>query len=86
MYNHVSLVDFNKLNRIIKIKVITHMVNSTTSNQVEISYEQYKLIIDMCLGEEPNQRISLSEEFDFVKEYEVIYVSKLEETPKRSPK
>jgi len=79
MYNHVSLVDFNKLNRIIKIKVITHMVNSTTSNQVEISYEQYKLIIDMCLGEEPNQRISLSEEFDFVKEYEVIYVSKLEE-------
>jgi len=79
MYNHVSLVDFNKLNRIVKIKVIKHMVNSTTDNQVEVSYEQYKQIIDMCLGEEPNQRISLSETFDFVKEYEVIYVSKLEE-------
>lgn len=79
MYNHVSLHDFNKLNRIVKIKVIKHMVNATTSNQVEISYEQYKQIIDMCLSEEPNQRISLSDDYDFVKEYEVIYVSKLEE-------
>ncbi len=79
MYSHVSLHDFNKLNRVVKIKVIQHLVNVTTDDNVEVSYEQYKQIIDMCLSDDPNQRISLSGDYDFVKEYDVIYVTKLED-------
>ncbi|QMS85004.1 tRNA lysidine(34) synthetase TilS [Candidatus Xianfuyuplasma coldseepsis] len=79
MYNHVSLHDFNKLNKIVKIKIIQHMVNQATNNSVEVSYEQYKQIIELCYNEHPNQRISLSDDYDFVKEYDVIYVTKLED-------
>jgi tRNA(Ile)-lysidine synthetase-like protein len=79
MYNNVSLHDFNKLNRIVKIKVIKHLVNSTTNNTVEVTYEQYKSIIELCLSSSPNQSISLSNDYNFVKEYEVIYVTKVEE-------
>jgi tRNA(Ile)-lysidine synthetase-like protein len=64
---------------VVKIKVIKHLVNTTSSNTVEVSYEQYKQIIDMCLSPEPNQRTTLSEQYDFVKEYDVIYVTKLED-------
>ena len=78
MYNNVSLVDFNNLNKVVKIKVIEHLVNTATQNTVEVSYEQYKSIIDICLSDTPNQAISLSNEYNFIKEYEVIYVSKLE--------
>ena len=79
MYNNVSLHDFNKLNKIVKIKVIKHLVNLTTNNSVEVTYEQYKSIIEICLGSSPNQLISLSNNYNFIKEYEVIYVAKVEE-------
>lgn len=76
MYNNVSLHDFNKLNKLIKIKVIQHMVNNTSNNTVEINYEQYKAIIDLCLSNVPNQTYSLTNSYLFVKEYEVIYIKK----------
>ena len=79
MYNNVSLHDFNKLNKIVKIKVVKHLVNSTTNNTIEVNYEQYKSIIDLCLSSSPNQLISLSNDYNFVKEYDVIYVAKVED-------
>jgi tRNA(Ile)-lysidine synthetase-like protein len=79
MYNNVSLHDFNKLNKVVKIKVITHLVNSVTNDGVEVSYETYNQIIEMCLSDAPNQRTSLSDEYEFVKEYDVIYVTKLQD-------
>ena len=79
MYNNVSLHDFNILNQIVKIKVIKHLINNASHDTVEVSYEQYKAIIDMCLNKTPNQSISLSDHYNFVKEYEVVYISKLED-------
>jgi len=78
MYNNVSLVDFNKLNKVLKIKVIQYMVNNATNNTVEVSYEQYKSIIEICLLEHPNQTYSLPKGYNFTKEYEVIYIAKEE--------
>ncbi|AIO18221.1 tRNA(Ile)-lysidine synthase [Candidatus Izimaplasma bacterium HR1] len=76
MYSNVSLVDFNNLNKVLKIKVIQHMVNNTTNNTVEVSYEQYNAIIDICLSSTPNQTYSLPNTYLFVKEYDVIYIKK----------
>ncbi len=76
MYNNVSLNDFNNLNKVLKIKVIQHMVNNTSNNTVEVSYEQYKAIIEICLSSQPNQTYSLPNSYLFVKEYEVIYIRK----------
>lgn len=78
MYNNVSLVDFNKLNTIIKFKVIQNMVNISSNNTVEVSYEQYKSIIEICLLDHPNQTYSLPKGYNFTKEYEVIYIAKEE--------
>ena len=76
MYNNISLEAFNKLPKAIKIKVIQHLVNSSTNDSVEVTYDQYKAIIDLCLQDTPNQELSLSEGYRFVKEYEVIFVEK----------
>ena len=78
MYNNVSLHDFNQLNTIVKIKIIQHMVNTATSDSVEVSYETYKQIIEVCFNKEPNQRVTLNDTYDFVKEYDVIYIAKME--------
>jgi len=78
MYNNVSLKAFNELNKLVKIKVITHLVNTETRDSIEVSYDQYKAIIDICMSDNPNQTISLSNDYVFVKEYEVIYIKKLE--------
>lgn len=78
LYNNVSLLDFNQLDKAIKIKVIQNMVNNATNDTVEVSYEQYKAIIDICLFDQPNQLYSLSKGYNFVKEYEVIYIAKEE--------
>ena len=76
MYNNVSLKDFNDLNKVLKIKVIQHMVNNISNDTVEVSYEQYKAIIDICMSSQPNQKYSLPNSYLFVKEYEVIYIIK----------
>ncbi len=75
-YNNVNLSTFNKLDKIIKIKVLQYLVNKATNNQVEVSYTQYTSIIKLCLGGNPNQILSLGQNYNFVKEYDYIYVEK----------
>lgn len=77
-YNTASLQAFIKLDRAIMIKVIMHLVNKATDNQVEVSFDQYNKIISLCLNNVPNTSISLGKGYDFIKEYDYIYV-KLEE-------
>ncbi len=77
MYNHVNLTFFNNLNKLVRIKVIQKMVNLATGNQVEISYEQFHAIINLCESNKPNQLYDLGNDYYFVKEYDVIYVEKL---------
>lgn len=77
-YNTVSLKAFNELDRAIMIKVIKDLVNKGTEDAVEISFDQYNQIISLCLGDTPNTSLSLGKGYDFIKEYDYIYV-KLEE-------
>ncbi len=76
IYNTVNLDKFNKLERIIKIKVLTHIINSATNNTLEIMYEQYNSILKLCLSDNPNQSYSLGDNYTFKKEYDCIYIEK----------
>ena len=67
---------FNKLERIIKIKVLTHIINTASNNTVEVSYEQYNSILKLCLSNNPNQSYSLGDNYTFKKEYDCIYIEK----------
>lgn len=75
-YNTVNLENFNNLERIIKIKVLTHIVNSATNNSLEVMYEQYNSIIKLCLSNNPNQSYSLGSGYTFRKEYDCIFIEK----------
>lgn len=79
MYSTVNLEAFNKLNMVVKIKVLQHLVNLASHDSVEVSYDQYKKMIEICYNETPNQLYSLSNDFEFKKEYEVIFIEKLKE-------
>lgn len=81
-YNTVSLEAFKKLDRAIMIKVIKHLVNTTTMDSVEVSYDQYNAIINMCFNDTPNNTYALGKGFEFVKEYESVYVQKEVEVEK----
>ncbi len=83
-YNNVNLETFNKLDKIIKIKVLKHLVNIITNNIVEVSYEQYTSMIKLCLSSTPNQIISLGKNYNFVKEYDYIYVEKKKQIIKQN--
>lgn len=83
-YNNINLETFNELDKIIKIKVLKHLVNVTTNNKVEVSYDQYTSMIKLCLCDTPNQTISLGKNYNFVKEYKFIYVEKKEEIIKQN--
>lgn len=75
-YNTVSLVEFNKLDRAIMIKVIKYLVNTASDNEVEITYDKYNKIIKQCAKDKPNTIISLGKGYNFVKEYDYIFVEK----------
>ncbi|MCF7926524.1 MAG: tRNA lysidine(34) synthetase TilS [Candidatus Izimaplasma sp.] len=76
MYGTMNLTEFNKQNPLLKIKLIKHLVNKATDDTVEVSYEQYHAIIYMCLTDTPNQKITLENKYEFIKEYETIFVEK----------
>lgn len=76
LHNTVDLTSFNTLDHILKIKVLKHMINIGTADSVEVSYEQYNNIIEVCLNKSANKRITLNKSFSFYKEYEYAYVSK----------
>ncbi len=83
-YNNVNLRTFNELEKIIKIKVLQYLINKTSNNLVEVSYEQYTSMIKLCLSENPNQTISLGHNYNFVKEYDYIYVELKEKYTKQN--
>lgn len=76
IYNTVSLIEFNKLDRIIKIKVLTHIINIATNNTLEVMFEQYNTILKLCLSKTPNQSYSLGNDYTLKKEYDCIFIEK----------
>ena len=83
-YNNVNLKAFNKLDKIIKIKVLKHIVNITTNNTVEVSYEQYNQMIKLCLSPNSNKALSVGKDYNFIKEYEYIFIDKKEKIVKQN--
>ncbi|MCK5761779.1 MAG: tRNA lysidine(34) synthetase TilS [Candidatus Izimaplasma sp.] len=83
-YNNVNLKTFNNLDKIIKIKVLQYLVNVATDNKVEVSYQQYNSMIELCLSDNPNKTISLAQNYNFVKEYDYIYIVKKEKIVKQN--
>jgi len=75
-YNNVNLSAFNELDKIIKIKVLQYLVNKSSNNQVEVSYDNYTKMINMCLSKVANKSLSLGKDYNFVKEYEYFSVEK----------
>ena len=75
-YNNINLKTFNALDKIIKIKVLKHLVNIMTDNSVEVSYKQYNQMIALCSAENSNKSLSIGKDFNFVKEYEYIFIEK----------
>ncbi|MFK5884183.1 MAG: tRNA lysidine(34) synthetase TilS [Candidatus Izemoplasma sp.] len=76
IHNTISIKSFNNLEHILKIKVLKHIVNIATNNSVEVTYLQYNSIIDICLNNSVNKKITLNKDYSFYKEYEYIYVAK----------
>ncbi len=83
-YNNVNLKAFNELDKIIKIKVLKHLVNVSTNNTVEVLYEQYISMITLCLSDSPNKKLSLGNNFNFIKEYDYIYIEKAKKIIKQT--
>ncbi len=75
-YNNINLKTFNELDKIIKIKVLKHLVNIMTDNTVEVSYKQYNQMIELCSAKNSNKSLSIGKNFNFVKEYEYIFIEK----------
>ncbi|MEC9485765.1 MAG: tRNA lysidine(34) synthetase TilS [Candidatus Izemoplasma sp.] len=74
--NKISLIPFNNLKDIVKINVLTHLINDLTDNKVEISYNQYQTMISLALKENPNQEYALSKDYKFIKTYTYITLIK----------
>jgi len=83
-YNNVNLKAFNELDKIIKIKVLKHLINTSTNNTVEVLYDQYISIINLCLSSSPNQKFSLGNNYNFIKEYDYIYIEKAKKIVKQN--
>lgn len=78
VYSTVALSPFLLLEKAIQIKVVKYLVNIVTNNTVEISYDQYSTILEICKSSHPNATYSIGKGYDFVKEYECIYITKEE--------
>lgn len=83
-FEKISIADFNNLDRIIKIKILTELVNQATNNTLEISYRQYNIMIDACLNSIPNQQIKLGKTYEFIKEYQYFKIKKQTQHKKQS--
>lgn len=80
MYATIPVEPFNKLDRMIQIKVLERVINKATDDTVEISYKQYQKLLELAKSPQPNQFYSLGKEYEWIKEYDVFYVEKIKNT------
>lgn len=72
--NKVNLIEFNKLETILKIKVIKFIINSKTFDTVEVSYQQYEDLIEILSNDNPNTKYNLAKGYILVKAYDEFYI------------
>lgn len=78
----VDLTAFNKLDDILKIKVLKFTINSKSFDTVEVSFAQYSDMIALLLNDNPNVTYNLSQGFVLVKVYQRFFIEK--DTKKQS--
>lgn len=76
----VDIHKFNGLDEILKYKVVQHIVNNATDNNVEVQYSQYNDIILLLQNDNPNITYNLAKGFELIKEYNYFYIHSHEET------
>jgi tRNA(Ile)-lysidine synthetase-like protein len=73
----IYLEGFNALNKLVKIAVLTYLINTLSNNTIEVNYHQYESIIKLCESETPNQFLTLDETYSFIKNYETFSIKRL---------
>lgn len=78
MYRTVPIEPFTALDKIVQVKVLEKVINKVTEDTVEVSYKQYQKLIELIHSDQPNQFYSLGKDYEWIKEYDVFYIAKIE--------
>lgn len=78
MYRTLPIEPFKELDKSVQVKVLEKVINKATDDSVEISYKQYQKLIELIYSDQPNQFYALGKTFEWIKEYEVFYIAKIE--------
>lgn len=78
IYATIPIKAFNKLDKMIQIKVLERVINKASNDTVEVSYKQYQKLIDLAKSDQPNQFYSLGKTYEWIKEYDVFYIEKIQ--------
>lgn len=76
--DNIYLESFNALNKLVKIAVLTYLINTISKNTIEVNYHQYESIIELCKSDKPNQFFTLDDTYSFVKNYETFSIKPLQ--------
>ena len=82
MYASIPIDPFLKLERMVQYKVLEKVINKATNDSVEVTYKQYQTLLSMVNSDHPNQFYSLGKSYEWVKEYQIFYVTKIDKHSK----
>jgi tRNA(Ile)-lysidine synthetase-like protein len=74
--NSIDLLDFNKQFDIIKIEILKKMINRLTFDSVELSFQNFLDIIELCNSEKPHLRFELENQLYIEKSYQTLTFSR----------
>jgi tRNA(Ile)-lysidine synthetase-like protein len=72
----VDLVAFNSTHNILKIKLLKYLINQKSTDSIEVTYQQYKDMIELLSSDTPNVSYSLKAAFTLFKVYNQFYIGK----------
>lgn len=75
--DYINIDGFNTLNKLVKIAVLTYLINTVSKNTIEVSYHQYESMIELCESDKPNQFLTLNETYSFIKNYDTFSIKPL---------
>ena len=70
------MIVFNKQHDILKIKILKYLINIASEDQVEVSYQQYKDMIELLNSSNPNVSYDIKSGFSLFKVYNQFYIGK----------
>jgi len=72
----VDLETFNSTHNILKIKILKYLINQKSTDSIEVTYQQYKDMIELLLNDTPNVSYALKANFALFKVYNQFYIGK----------